>query len=455
MLDEIPERRAKITDDDGREAGGQGLELASLHRSLVDPMSSSMMFLNEVSIRFPDSISFAAGRPTEDYFDTADISRYIDIFANYLRTQCKMSEAEVRRMLLQYGRTNGIIHGLVAQQLETDEGITVPGESIVITVGAQEGLFLVLRALRGTARDVVLSVSPIYVGLAGAARLMDCPVLPVRSGEAGIDLCDLQATIDAAHRQGLRPRVLYIVPDVSNPTGISLDLPTRRRLLDVAAAADLLVLEDNAYSAFVGRKDRLPTLKSLDQERRVIRVGSFAKTVWPGARVGYVIADQVVEAPGTSARPTLLADQLGILKSMLTVNTSPITQAVVGGALLAHGTSLFAANERQLAHYQRNLSLMLDGLDRRLSGLPGVSWNAPTGGFFISLQVPFQADEALLERSAREYGVLWTPMSFFYADGGGASAIRLAFSQIDQPTLEEGLDRLSEFIRQTVRSTSS
>ncbi|MBT2408574.1 PLP-dependent aminotransferase family protein [Streptomyces sp. ISL-21] len=422
----------------------------------MDPMMSSLVFLNEVASRFPDSISFAAGRPAEDYFDTADIARYIEIFTNHLREQREMSEAEVRRTLLQYGRTNGIIHDLVARQLEIDEGVRVPAESIVITVGAQEGIFLVLRALRGTQRDAVLAVAPTYAGLAGAARLVDCPVVPVRSGDGGIDLADLQSTIDATRRRGLRPRLLYIVPDVSNPTGISLDLSTRRRLLEIVRTADLFVLEDNAYGVFAGGGRRLPTLKSLDEQRRVIRVGSFAKTVWPGARVGYVVADQLVgeRAAGAGpARATLLAEQLGVIKSMLTVNTSPITQAVVGGALIAHGISLFAANERQIAIYQRNLALMLDGLGRRLSGTPGVSWNSPTGGFFLSLGVPFRADEALLEWSAREHGVLWTPMSNFYTDGGGANHLRLAFSQMDPPTIDEGLDRLAGFIRAAAASS--
>ncbi len=421
--------------------------LDSLHDSLVDPMMSSLTFLNEVSSRFPGSISFAAGRPAEDFFDTADITRYIGLFIDHLRAHDSLSEAEVRRAIFQYGRTNGIIHGLVAQHLEVDEGLTVPAESLVVTVGAQEAIYLVLRALRATPHDAVIAVSPTYVGIAGAARLVDAPLLTVEGGDSGIDLDDLRQTTEAARRRGLRPRALYIVPDVSNPSGVSLDVRTRRRLLDLADELDLTVLEDNAYGLFAGGASRLPTLKSLDENRRVIRIGSFAKTVWPGARVGYVVADQLVGVRGGAAAPTLLAEQLGLLKSMLTVNTSPVAQAVVGGALIAHGASLIAANERQIALYQSNLRLMLAGLERRFSGVPGVSWNSPTGGFFVTLRVPFRVDFAALERSARDHRVLWTPMSIFYVDDGGTHDIRLAFSQMDPPTLDEGLDRLAEFVR--------
>jgi L-lysine 6-transaminase len=422
------------------------IDLSSLHSSLGDPIMSAMMFLNEVASRYPDSISFAAGRPAEDYFDTADISRFIDRFCDHLRLQHHLSEVEVRRTLLQYGRTNGIIHELIARQLENDEGVQVSPDSLVVTVGAQEAIFLVVRALCASPTDAVLTVSPTYVGLAGAARMIDCPVVPVPSDETGIDLVALARTVESSRRRGLRPRLLYVVPDVSNPTGISLDVPTRRRLVEFARVADLLIVEDNAYGVFAGG-DRLPTLKSLDVHRRVIRIGSFAKTVWPGARIGFVVADQVVGDPTDPGRTMLLADQLGILKSMVTVNTSPIAQAVVGGALLEHDASLYAANARQIAIYQRNLRLVLDGLERRLGEMDGVSWNSPSGGFFVSLAVPFRADERVLERCAREYGVLWAPMANFYTDGGGLNHIRLAISQIDPPAIEEGLDRLARFVR--------
>lgn len=423
------------------------LDLESLHDSLVDPMMSSLMSLNEISHRYPDCVSFAAGRPAEDWFDTADITRYIDRYSDHLRS-LGSTETEVRREILQYGRTNGVIHGLIAQHLAVDEGVDVPAESIVVTVGAQEGLYLVLRALRATPSDAVIAVSPTYVGIAGAARLVDSPLLTVRGGESGIDIADLRAVTAAARDCGLRPRTLYVIPDVSNPSGVSMDVPTRRQLLEVAGELDLIVLEDNAYGVFAGAP-RLPTLKSLDHARRVVRVASFAKTVWPGARVGYLVADQRVGARDGSVAPTMLADQLGLIKSMLTVNTSPIAQAVVGGALLAHGGSLVAANERQIALYQRNLALMLAGLGTRFADTPGVSWNSPTGGFFLAVRVPFRADAALLERSAREHGVLWTPMSNFYVDCGGSHDIRLAFSQMDPAILDEGLDRFAGFVHAT------
>jgi (S)-3,5-dihydroxyphenylglycine transaminase len=112
--------------------------------------------------------------------------------------------------------------------------------------------------------------------------------------------------------------------------------------------------------------------------------------------------------------------------------------------------SLRAANREKIAFYRRNLALLLDALERAFppstrDGM-GVHWNAPAGGFFVVLDVPFRADEALLERSAREFGVLWTPMSFFYADRGGERALRLSHSCLEPAQIDEGVRRLARLV---------
>jgi (S)-3,5-dihydroxyphenylglycine transaminase len=328
----------------------------------------------------------------------------------------------------------------------------------VVTVGCQEAMFLVLRALRRDERDVVLAVSPTYVGLEGAARLADMRVMTVESGPDGIDLDDLAAVVGFARHAGLRPRACYLIPDFANPLGVSLAPDLRRRLLELAAELDILVLEDNPYGLFPAEgEQRLPTLKSLDTGRRVVYLGSFAKTAMPGARVGYVVADQPVVGP--NGHRGILADELSKIKSMLTVNTSPVAQAVVAGKLLENHGSLVAANVRESALYARNLGLVLDGLAKRFPAEVGagtgagpgaeteVRWNTPSGGFFVVVTVPFPTTDALLEESARRHGVLWTPMHHFYAGRAPTSQLRLACSLLEPEQIDEGLDRLAAFLR--------
>lgn len=423
------------------------LTTSELHGSLEDPALNSMNFLNEVANHYPDAISLAAGRPCEEFFDLEGLHQYLRTFCAYLSDELGYDEARVRRTVFQYGRTKGIIHDLIATNLELDEGIVVDPESIVVTAGCQEAMFLVLRALRMDEHDVLLAVSPTYVGLTGAARLVDLPVCPVATGERGIDLDDLVAVIRRERAAGRRPRALYVMPDFANPSGLSLDEPTRRALLEVARAENILLLEDNPYGLFHGSAERLPTLKALDEWRRVVYLGSFAKSVLPGARVGYVVADQRVDF---GAGVSLFADQLSKIKSMLTVNTSPIAQAVVGGKLLEHNCSLAKANVREREVYARNLRRVLDGLATRFSsaanGSALINWTVPVGGFFVVVNVPFVVDDALLERSARDYGVLWTPMHHFYDNSKDVRALRLSCSTVTSDQIDDGLDRLAAMI---------
>lgn len=423
------------------------LSRAELHVSVSDPVATSMNFLNEIAGRYPDAISLAAGRPYDGFYSVADVTRYQQSYVEHLRAG-GLGEEQVRRLLLQYGRTNGQLGELIARMLEIDEDIVVPADAVMVTAGCQEAMVIVLRALCASADDVVLAAEPCYVGLTGAARLLGIEVVPVPESPGGLDPETVAAVAKRVRADGKRPRALYLVPNFSNPSGVSLSVATRRRLLDVAGEQDLLLLEDDPYGLFGLDDEPRPALKSMDSDGRVIYLGSFAKSCFPGARVGFLVADQtVVDEEGGR---TLLADEMSAIKSMLTVNTSPIAQAVIGGVLVESGASLRAANRDKTAFYRDNLRTLLAALaehfpepDRR-----GVRWNVPSGGFFAVVDVPFTADEKLLELSAERFGVLWTPMSFFYADGGH-HALRLSCSYLEAARIAEGVRRLSRLVAET------
>jgi (S)-3,5-dihydroxyphenylglycine transaminase len=414
----------------------------TLHTSVTDPVAASMNFLNEVASRFPAAISLAAGRPFDEFYEVADVERYLTAYIAYLRAE-GMAPAGVRQAILQYGRTNGQLGAMIARMLEIDEDIRVPAESIMVTAGCQEAMIIALRGLCAGPDDVVLVVEPSYVGFTGAARVLGVPVVPVPETARGLRPETVAQVARQVRAGGRRPRALYVVSNFANPSGISLSLQVRRGLIQVAADEDLLILEDDPYGLFGLDDTRSPALKALDTDQRVIYLGSFAKSVFPGARVGFLVADQAVVSAG--GQRTLLADELSTVKSMVTVNTSPIAQAVIGGVLVSSGYSLRAANREKITFYRRNLRALLTALERHFSD-PAFSWNSPGGGFFAVLDVPVRADEKLLELSARDYGVLWTPMSFFYLDGGGAQAIRLSCSALRPEQIDEGVRRLAALI---------
>ncbi|MFD6740507.1 aminotransferase-like domain-containing protein [Streptomyces anthocyanicus] len=428
------------------------LARTALHPSLSAPLLDTMNFLNEVTLRYPQAISFAPGRPYEGDFDVARVPGYIETYLDHLRGRGH-SEERVRTALYQYGETAGQIRDIVARMLEVDEDLTVDPASVVVTVGCQEAVLLTLRALFTGPEDVLLVDSPAYVGITGAAGLLDIPVVPVPGTPDGPSPEGLERTVREIEASGRRARCLYVVPDCSNPTGVSMRREARTALLDAAARLDLLLLEDNPYGVF--SRVRRPTLKSLDTERRVVYLGSFAKTAFPGARVGFVVADQLVA--GADGRPPgLLAHELAKVKSMVTVNTPTLSQAAVAGLLLQNGGGLRAANEASARHYQSTMRCLRDTLAAELPpGAPesdGVRWNDPDGGFFLTLDVPFEADEAALDVSAEKYGVIWTPMRHFHLDGAGDRQIRLSCSYLTTDRAAEGATRLACFVKDRAAS---
>ncbi|HEV3173701.1 MAG TPA: aminotransferase class I/II-fold pyridoxal phosphate-dependent enzyme [Actinocrinis sp.] len=440
--DEPPRRNTVVATT---QPGGV-LRKSDLHGSLSDPLLDTMNFLNEVAERHPDAISFASGRPLPGSFDIETVLTHIRRYLEHLDAK-GASPAQLRDVLYQYGPTAGHIRDVIADWLRKDEGIDIAPESVVVTVGCQEAMIITLRALFASPRDVLLVADPCYVGIAGAARLLDIPITAVSEGERGLTASDVAAAVAAERARGRNPRALYLVPDHANPSGGTLPLEERAALLEVAERSGILILEDSPYRLVSGAA-RVPSLKAMDHGRRVVLLGSFAKTAFPGARIGFAVADQ--EVRDESGRTGLLADELAKVKSMITVNTPTLSQAAIAGMLLACDFGLADANTESAAHYDATLRAVVDELARQAAGGPltglDVSWNRPSGGFFLTLDVPFRADDAALDRSAREFGVIWTPMAYFHHGGGGTHCMRLSTSYLTPARAAEGVARLARFI---------
>lgn len=424
------------------------LDSTILLPALNGPALGGITFLNEVIDTFPDAISFAPGAPHPEFFDELDVSASIERYVRYLREVRGLSDAQVQRHLYQYGPSKGQINDLLSAALLMDEKIYAPPEAIVVTVGCQEAMVLVLQALCSRDTDVLAIVNPCFVGISGAAQVLGVDVVAIDETNDGIAIDALQAACGNARREGRRIRALYLAPDYSNPSGTLLSLSARHQLLELAEQEDFLLLEDNAYGFTAEQDLALPTLKALDRNRRVIYLGTCAKTCLPGVRVGFVVADQWIAGENGARR--LLADALALIKSMITVNTSPLCQAIVGGMILEKGGSLSAVGRDKGVFYRRNLDKLLAALDNHISLQlrleKNITWNRPQGGFFVRMRLPVHADETLLNLCARTYGVLWTPMRTFYLDDGGQFDIRLSCSYLTDEQIEEGARRLSQFL---------
>jgi (S)-3,5-dihydroxyphenylglycine transaminase len=410
-----------------------------------DPLLEVMNFLNEVVLRYPGAVSFAPGRPAEHHFDVERSLGRTPLFVEHRAASTGWAPRTVWNDLGQYNKTNGIINDLIARQLELDEGIRVRPESIVVTHGCQEGMTLLLAGLFDPAEDVLLVSDPTYIGITGLAAILGIEMVPVSTGEQGLDPADVAAAIDAVRARGKRPRALYDIPDFNNPLGTRMPLAARRALLGLLREREVFLFEDNPYGMFSYDGDPLPTLKALDEHGIVIYLGSFAKTLYPGLRAGYLVVDQ--EAVAETGERTPLAAELSKVKSLTTVTTSPVVQAVVGALLLEGGGSLRGIVREKLPFYRANRDRMLACLEERLGRAPGVRWNRPEGGFFLTVWLPFEFDDACLQACARDYGVIVCPMSFFALSAGRERQVRLSFSYVSEAQIEEGIARFARFVR--------
>jgi len=411
-----------------------------------------MGFLNEIQLIYPQAISLGSGRPDEQYFGVADLPDLFDRYVHTIRAAGTEDRQAVMNRLGQYNRTKGIINNLVAKYLENDEGIRAAPEDILITVGTQESLVLSLITLCNREQDIIMVEDPAYVGITHLAIINGYRVQPVPVHADGISLEIMEEKIQYHAQQGKKVKLVYVTPDFQNPTGISMSLEKRYRLLEMAQQYDFLILEDNAYGDFSYGEHKPPALKALDTYKRVLYLRSFSKTLYPSLRLGALVAGQMIR---DKDREVPLSDQLAKTKGYITVNTPAVNQAVLGGLLIKNNCTLKIMNEEKVAHMKRKRDRLLAALHSSLTPAvapwaAGIQWNVPQGGFFVTVQVPFTITREDVITCAEQYGVLFTPMSFFYFDEGGHNQIRLAFSYLRDEQVSTAIERLALFLKSKV-----
>lgn len=424
----------------------------TINQRLFDSYLERMNFLNEISIDYPNAISFGSGRPDEAFFNVRDVISCFQTFVDMGRPGRSGSKLpdETYNALGQYNKTKGIINEDIALLLEKDEGINVHPEDIIMTDGAQEAMAIIIDTLfDATDRDGVLLVSePSYIGFVGYAKIAGVPIVAIDRKGDSISLDHLEQTILKLQKEGKHARVLYEVPDFHNPTGAYMPWAERKHLIELAEKYNFLIVEDNPYGYFRYDSEKIFTLKALDRYQRVLHIGSFSKTLFPAIRLGYIVADQEFKYKNRTVK---LVEEFKKTKSFITVNTSTLLQAMVGGFLRREKHSLIASNADKVKAIGRKRDIMIEALASASWGGVGtntVTWNKPAGGFFLSMDIPFEMTDQLLKECVEKYNVIFCPMSFFCLDSTrGTRQIRLAFSNMTPEKIQEGVQRLSAFIR--------
>jgi 2-aminoadipate transaminase len=337
--------------------------------------------------------------------------------------------------ILEYGSTAGsppLIDFICERLAETDARAPSPAE-VVITSGASQGLDLVATLLLTAGDTVLLDVPTYHLAI---SILADHPVRleAVASDADGIVPEELAETIARLRRGGERPRLLYTIPTFHNPTGRKVSTERRKALVALAAQEDLLVAEDDTYRELSYDGPPPPSLWALDGAGLVIRIGSFAKSVAPGLRLGYVTASAEIA--------TRLASG-GLLDSGGGMNHFAATVLAEYAASGDYARQV----ERFRSAYRAQRDRLLEGLQAHLP--EGASWSRPEGGYFVWVELPHGIGTDRLLPVAAARGMAFLPgHRFFLDDRAAPEALRLAFSMHPAARLEEATAHLGEAIDQ-------
>ena len=362
----------------------------------------------------PDVISFAGGFPDPATFPRERIAALLQEFA-----------ADGELSAFQYAPTRGLAGPLdaFANRLERWQGRRPAEDELLITSGAIEALELVGKSYLDPG-DAVVVEGPTYLGAIQAFRSFEAELVAVPLDEHGLDVEDLERQLAS----GLRPKLVYTIPDHQNPAGVSLAAERRAPLVELARRYGFLIVEDVAYRELGFGDESPPSLWSIAPDT-VVQAGTTSKTFCPGVRLGWAVGPPDVAARLVAAKQ--LTDQCaGALGQRLFEESS--RRGWIDEQL-----------DRSRALYRRKGERMLAALERSLP--EGTHWTRPHGGFFSWLTLP-GVDAVELAQRAVEQNVAFVPGTLFFADGRGADTLRLSFSLVDEQQIDEGVARLASLL---------
>jgi 2-aminoadipate transaminase len=404
---------------------------ASRTRTMKSSAMREMMALTER----PDVISLAGGLP-----DTST-------FAPELYAKLMSQVAESTARALQYGPTEGMAATVdCIVEVMAAEGTAVDPANVIVTTGGQQVIDLVCKALIDPG-DVIVAEAPTYPGAVPTFGAYQADVVQIEMDSDGMPIDELESTLDRLQGEGRRPKFIYTIPNFQNPGGVTMSLPRRRRLIEVARERELLILEDNPYGLLRYEGEALPTLYSLDaslggrgapgdgvSSDLVIYLGTFSKILSPGLRLGWSVA------------PLPVLEKLNLGKQGADLCSSPMTQLFVSAYFAERGAKGDRAwieyVERLRNLYRRRRDVMLEALAEHFGGR--ASWTRPEGGLFIWATLDGVDTTDLMGRSK---GVAFVPGRSAYMDGDrGSSSMRLNFAGVPDEDIREGIQRIAALI---------
>jgi 2-aminoadipate transaminase len=424
----------------GRGARPTAHELAryeALFATRTRGMKSSAMREMMALTERPDVISLAGGLP-----DTSTFAPEL-----YAKLMAQVAATATARAL-QYGPTEGMASTVQCiVEVMAAEGTSIDPGEVIVTTGGQQVIDLVCKTLIDPG-DVIVAEAPTYPGAVPTFSAYQAEVEQIEIDADGMPIDELERVLDRLQAEGRRPKFIYTIPNFQNPGGVTMSLPRRRRLVEVAHERELLILEDNPYGLLRYEGEPLPTLHSLDAQLGgrggaadlVIYLGTFSKILSPGLRLGWAVAP----------RPVL--EKLNLGKQGSDLCSSPVTQLFVAEYFKerdASGEPRWLGYLEQLKDlYRRRSDVMLAALEEHFG--EHASWTKPHGGLFVWATLDERIDTTdLLAQAQKRERVAFVPGRAAYMDGRqGASSMRMNFAGVPDDDIREGIRRIGKVVRE-------
>lgn len=363
----------------------------------------------------PDAINFASATPSPDLFPVRDFKtallEVLDRDQGYAFGYQDPKGYEPLRTAV----------GKMANQL----GIPCENENIQIISGAQQGIDLVAKGLLYPGETVLIE-RPSYGGAMQAFLSRNARIVDVPLETDGISMDALEIAI-----RETRPRLLYIMPNFQNPTGISYTLDKKKKIIELSEKYDFLILEDDYLNELSFGKQPAESLKVIDRYDRVVYIKSFSKMFMPGLRLGYLIV------------PIRVAEKLLAAKQSSDISTSGLLQRALERYLSSnaweHNLEYLYNEYRQRFH---RMAWMLE------QHMPNeVVFHRPTGGLNFWLKLPDQLNSQMLYQSAMDRKIIFAPGDLFYMRKPDENCVRLSIAAVKFNQIEDGIKLLAQMIR--------
>lgn len=368
----------------------------------------------------PEVISFAAGNPAPEAFPVEDVKRI---------SKDILDENPI--LALQYSVTEGYtpLRNVLKERMKAQGNFNPDTDELIITSGAQQSNELVAKVLCDEG-DTIICESPSFIGSLNAFKSYNVNLVGVELENDGINIEKLEKAI----KSNKNTKLIYLIPNFQNPTGLTMSLEKRKRVYELAEKYNIFILEDNPYGDIRFAGEDIQSIKSMDTSGRVIYSGTFSKVLAPGIRVGYCSA------------PREIVSKIIVCKQVSDVHTNIWAQVLAERFLTTCDMEKHLVNIRKI--YKHKCGLMLSEIEKNFSG--SIEFTKPEGGLFIWCTLPDDCDMmGFCKRAVADFKVAVVPgTAFTISETDKTSSFRLNFSTPTDDEIVRGCELIGSLSKE-------